>query len=503
MTSTETINQASLGFDTLIDDEALANKYRPRRLSDVVDQDHVTSILMAQNRSGNRHHRVKLFSGPSGCGKTTIARALAAFELCDNPNLEIGDACGVCDACISVIDGRRAHPDVHEHDASSNTSRKEDVERLVSRFNISPMQGDVQVFILDEAHGLSRQAEDALLTHIENLAAHNRVYLLTTEPESVPSTIRGRAQQFELKLPSPAKVVEHLLSIAANEGWSLSREVAELIVELTPDSEGVRQAVTNLSKLAVLLTEGRSLDAASAASLLGAADAVAVAGIVEAVTLRNPELILERLEEARSSSSARDVYRALVRELRHRWKEAVRAGKDPSVFSRLANQVLDALRSEDYVDFLVELALCEAGRPLGAVSAAPAGSASSVDPEPVAQPVSEPVSQPASEVAAQPTPVDEASSAPSSEGAGGSSLAADDGLKDKLVAALEELNPRPQVALALVSQYAKVVDNGDKLMLVLPSQALADRLSDGRHREVLRLAASGLGLAGFEITFAG
>src|SRR5690606_18608618 len=109
-------------------------------------------------------------------------------------DLDNGDACGNCDACLSVIDGRRNHPDVHEHDASSNTSRKEDVERLVSRFNLSPMTGEVQVFILDEAHGLSRQAEDALLTHIENLAPHNRVYLLTTEPEAVPSTIRGRAQ---------------------------------------------------------------------------------------------------------------------------------------------------------------------------------------------------------------------------------------------------------------------------------------------------------------------
>lgn len=478
------------GFASLIDDEALANRHRPRRLSDVVGQEDVVRVLMAQNRSGKRQHRVKLFSGPSGCGKTTIARALAAFELCDNPDLELGDACGSCDSCLSVIDGRRTHPDVHEHDASSNTSRKEDVERLVRRFDIVPMRGKVQVFILDEAQGLSRAAEDALLTHIENLAPHNRVYLLTTEPEAVPATIRGRSQHFRLELPSPSDVSNFLVEIARREGWNLSDDVARVITDLTPDSEGVRQAVTNLSKLAVLFEDGSEVTPSDAAALLGVASEEVSDEIIDAVLAGDASAALSRLITARETSSANDLYRSLARRLRHRWRESVLAGHPASQLTVLSDLILDALRADEYVDFLIELGLVTATAPQVSVAAPAQGSPQSpvTDVRPGAKDTpagAPPAAESSTESPAGPQPTE--GSVDSVE------------LVARLTAALESQTPSSPVVKAVIS-HAHARADGAVLELGFPNKGLAGRLGDARHAEVLRRAASSLGFTEVRLT---
>lgn len=463
------------GFEQLIDDTALANRYRPRRLSEVVGQEHVTRILMAQNRSGNFQHPVKIFSGDSGCGKTTIARALAAFELCENPDTELGDACGQCASCLAVVNGKEVHPDVHELDASSNTSRKEDVERLVRRFTISPMQGSVQVFILDEAQGLSRAAEDALLKPIENLPPHNRVYLLTTEPDAIPATIKGRAQHFQLTRPSPSKIAEHLTRIASNEGWPLTREMADVIVALTPESEGVRAAVTNLSKVAVLFEEGGEVSVDEIKSVLGGVDQRLLDAVVDAVEASQPTRALELISELRANVASRDLYRGLTRTLQERWRAAVLAGRPSMQLLDLSDELLAAVRSDDYTDFLVELAVVKA--------ATPAGGVAFTAPPPV-QPAPDPDPADVVEVSEAP-PQDADAVAPRPEGS--------EELASRLQAALEAVQPRPHVVLALVAQHGAVRSDGSTLEVVLPSPALAQRLTDPRQMSVLESAAKTLG----------
>lgn len=467
---TETIKRSTSDVDSL------ANRHRPRRLRDVIGQPDVTSILMAQNRSGDSGHHVKLFSGPSGCGKTTIARALAAFELCENPDMELGDACGECESCLAVIDGKRTHTDVHEHDASSNTSRKEDVERLVQRFAMVPMQGDVQVFIIDEAHGMSRQAEDALLKYVEDLSPHNRVYFLTTEPENVPATIRGRAQHFRLRLPASGDIAQFLLDIAAKEGWDLSREVADLIVELTPDAEGVRAAVTNLSKLAPLFEEG-PVTPDDTAKVLGHVSMAEAAVVLNHVGAGDAAAALDALATAREHATGRDVYRALERELRIRWRDQVLAGTYHAATQQLLAEVVDALRTDDYLDVRVELATVRA-----AYAHMPAQA-----PLPPESDVSPPAEAEDDSIAD--APADAATPLVQARPSKGHYNPA---LQAALAKALSEMVPPSKVVTSLV-QYAHVAAAGKQLTVAFPASAMASRFDDPKLRAVLQNAATTLG----------
>lgn len=464
----------------MINDDSLANRYRPRRLRDVVGQRDVVEVLMAQNRrlaagDKNASQTVKLFSGPSGCGKTTIARALAAFELCENPDLEVGDACGECEACLTITDGRLQHPGVTEADASSNTSRKEDVEAFVRRFDYMPMHGEVQVFILDEAHGLSRQAADALLKPLENLAPHNRVYLLTTEPDSMPAAIRGRAEHFQLRLPSVQERVDLLLRIATSEGWELSREAAERVVELSPESEGVRRAVTNLSKLSSLLAE-RPVTPDDVTRVLGGVNAEVAAKVLDAALAGSPKKTVAAITEARLVVPAREFYTEVSRQLRDRWYAAVRSGADPMPLQRALAKVTDALSGEDFLDLRGELALVGLAQ-AAAPPAAPAQSVSAATPAP--RPVmveDEPVSPPA----VDPTPA--------------ASTAEGEDVTERVIKSLEEMTPRPVIAVAIAKE-ATVTVSANTTTVTVPPYLLA-RAKDPKQAQAFVKAAIAAGLPG-------
>ncbi len=472
----------------LIDDDSLANRYRPRRLVDVVGQEAVIKVLMAQNRSGS-HHRVKMFSGPSGCGKTTIARALAAFELCENPNEELGDACGDCDACLSIIDGRKQHSSVQEHDASSNTSRKEEIERLVARFSYLPMQGDVQVFILDEAHGMSRQAQDALLIHIENLAEHNRIYLLTTDPDSVSATIRGRAQHFPLTLPSSAAISAFLMQIAESEGWNLSKDVADLIVELTPDNQGVRQAVTNLSKLAAFFEDG-DVSLADASNILGHVDLEHVNHILDSALSGDAKATVAALEAARAETTSQDLYKAMARELRVKWRESVASGKTGAPYQQMLKELVGALQDAEFIDMLGELMLVRVAQHYAPVA----------EQEPV---LNEDVSsqKPTTVVSKEVTNLsisaidtvkpEDISSIDADKSA--DVVESNDAVKEEILKVLRKFSPAPAVAITLLTQFTTMTVTEATLIVTVKNSQILQRFDEPKHRDPIDRAAHELG----------
>lgn len=226
-----------------VDSKGLALRYRPRRFSDLVGQRHVAAVLKEAVRSMDPPRQI-LLSGGSGLGKTTTARIFAAALACEDP--QDGDACGECDTCNDIHSGH--HPDVIEMDAASNGG-KDEIAELASRARTVPLRAAFKVYIVDEAHGLTRQGGEAFLKLLEEPPPHVVFVLATTDPDKMLSTNRGRCLELELLPPSPVQVAEHLVTVSTQQGWELPLWAAEAIVDRSDSRLGVRGALMSLSKL--------------------------------------------------------------------------------------------------------------------------------------------------------------------------------------------------------------------------------------------------------------
>ncbi|MBR5949789.1 MAG: DNA polymerase III subunit gamma/tau [Clostridia bacterium] len=171
---------------------ALYRKYRPSRFSEVVGQEHITEVLRNQIRSGRFAHAY-LFSGSRGTGKTSTARILARAINCLDP--QDGEPCLKCEACLKNLS---ESIDVIELDAASN-SGVDQMRSIIEKAEFAPINLNTKIYIIDEAHMLSRSAENALLKTLEEPPEHVVFILATTEPQALAATILSRCQRYEFK----------------------------------------------------------------------------------------------------------------------------------------------------------------------------------------------------------------------------------------------------------------------------------------------------------------
>ena len=202
---------------------AIYQKARPIHWDEVVGQEHVKDVLRPALERGRIGHAY-LFSGPRGVGKTTTARLIAMTVNCDDTTAV--KPCGVCESCKMVIAGR--HPDVLEIDAASNNS-VDDVRDLREKVALQPMRGTNKVYILDEAHMMSKSAFNALLKTLEEPPEHAVFVLATTEPERLPPTILSRCQHYRFRRLNLEEIAGKLESIATREGVNAQKEALALI----------------------------------------------------------------------------------------------------------------------------------------------------------------------------------------------------------------------------------------------------------------------------------
>ena len=195
----------------------LARKYRPRRFDQMVGQPHVVQALtnaLAQQRL----HHAYLFTGTRGIGKTTISRILAKSLNCLGPDGRGGitaEPCGVCPACTAIDADRFV--DYIELDAASNRSIDE-IRDLIERAAYKPSVGRFKVFMIDEAHQLTKDAFNALLKTLEEPPEYLKFVLATTDPEKMLPTVLSRCLQFNLRPMAPETVQDHLAGVLAAEG---------------------------------------------------------------------------------------------------------------------------------------------------------------------------------------------------------------------------------------------------------------------------------------------
>lgn len=226
--------------------QALYRKYRPQSFDEVVGQGHVTATL-AREVAENRVAHAYLFAGPRGTGKTTSARILAKALNCENRHPD-GSPCNECESCTSIIEGSSL--DVMELDAASHNSVEDIRDIRVSVTTVASHAGSKRVFILDEAHMLSKAAGNALLKTLEEPPDHVHFVLATTEPYKLLDTIRSRSQRFDFH-PIPVEALAaHLGRIADLEGYT--SDPSALVAVARHAAGSARDSLSLLEQVAAL-----------------------------------------------------------------------------------------------------------------------------------------------------------------------------------------------------------------------------------------------------------
>ena len=188
---------------------ALYRKHRPKKLSEIIGQEHITDTLSRALKQGMLSHAY-LLTGPRGVGKTSIARILAH---------EVNGL---------AYEDESTHLDIIEIDAASNR-RIDEIRELNERVHIAPTSAKYKVYIIDEVHMLTKEAFNALLKTLEEPPEHVIFILATTEAHKVPETIQSRTQRFTFKPVTPEKVVAHLSQIAKAENIDINLDALGLI----------------------------------------------------------------------------------------------------------------------------------------------------------------------------------------------------------------------------------------------------------------------------------
>lgn len=313
---------------------ALYRKYRPAAFADVVGQEHITHTLQSEVASGNPAHAY-LFTGSRGTGKTTCAKILAKALNCRNP--QNGDPCGECEVCRGIDDGSVL--DVLEIDAASSNG-VDNIRDLRDEANFTPAVGKYRVYIIDEAHMLSTGAFNALLKIMEEPPAHVVFILATTEVHKIPATILSRCQRFDFyRIPRDA-IASRLEYIAGKEGFTVTREAAELIAGLSDGA--LRDAISLLdlcSSYSREITRDTVLEASGTVGtghLYDLADAAADGDTARALAIAG-ELSRRSMDESRLCEQLIGHYRDLM---------LTRAVQDPTPLLDTPSLDLQRLRAQ-------------------------------------------------------------------------------------------------------------------------------------------------------------
>ena len=268
--------------------QALALKYRPKSFYELIGQEAIKENLIHALDSGRLGHAY-LFSGLRGSGKTSSARIFAKDLLCERG---VGShACESCASCISANEGR--HMDIIEMDAASHR-KIEDIRDLIEQTRYAPVSGRFKIFIIDEAHMLTKEASNAFLKTLEEPPAYIKFILATTDPLKLPATILSRTQHFRFKAISHELIVKHLEDILIKEQISFESDALKIIAR--SGSGSLRDTLTLLDQ-AIIFCGG----------------AISTHGVTDMLGLLDPRRIDEILSTAQKGS--REELCALIKSL--------------------------------------------------------------------------------------------------------------------------------------------------------------------------------------------
>ena len=277
----------------------LARKYRPRRFAEMVGQEHVVQALGHALASGRLHHAY-LFTGTRGIGKTTVSRILAKSLNCtgaDGSGGVTAEPCGVCSACTEIDADR--YIDYIELDAASNRGI-DDARDLIERAAYRPSVGRYKVFMIDEAHQLTKDAFNALLKTLEEPPEHLKFVLATTDPDKMLPTVLSRCLQFNLRPMAPATVRTHLERVLAAEGVPFDEGALRLLGRA---ARGSMRDGLSLTDQAIAYGGGRVTEPLVRA-MLGSVERSRALALGSALAARDAAAVLGQLAELRERGSS-------------------------------------------------------------------------------------------------------------------------------------------------------------------------------------------------------
>lgn len=262
--------------------QALYRKYRPQEFKEVKGQDHIVSVLSQGLAKGAVGHAY-LFAGTRGTGKTSVARIMAR-------------ALGTTDR------------DLYELDAASNRGI-DDVRALREAVHTMPFESTYKVYIIDEAHMLTKEAFNALLKTLEEPPAHVIFILATTELDKLPETIVSRCEVHTFKSPTRRMLRDHLVAIAKEEGRALDVGAADIIALVAGgsfrDANGVLQKV-------ITATDDKKISADDAARITGAPPLSLVNDVITGVAEGMPETALSAISIAAQNGVSMKLFAELI-----------------------------------------------------------------------------------------------------------------------------------------------------------------------------------------------
>ena len=332
---------------------SLVHQYRPAKLSEVIGQKSVVTSLINATAL-NRLHSAYLFAGTRGTGKTSAARAFAK-----SLNCELGlavEPCDKCHSCKSIKSGNSMN--VFEIDCAINNG-VDFARDLMSKSGFMPMGGRYKVYILDEAHNLTKQANESLLKTIEEPGAATIFLLLTTEPQKILKTVESRCQKFIFSQVGEFEINNHLNGIVNKENLTIGQDVVNAIARL---SDGiVRDAITLLDQVS-LNPEATAQDVYA---LMGKPDTMSLFDLAQAISSGN---IIAIYTELKSMFKSGVDPLSSLNELANFFRNAIVCKQSPTSYNlmtcdtatfRLAGKWAQSITLDTLVDGLIFLRKAE------------------------------------------------------------------------------------------------------------------------------------------------